>query len=650
MALDSQAAPLALGTFSAASCWCVALAGLQLVSLGGVLVCLLTTVAYRGLFWSASPGGAWRDALVDFLPPALAAALVHWLGWWLAAPFLLLTSVALPVLLSRMLAPQSQAATSRWTLKWEHLAMAALAPAVTALARVHPALCLCLCPAVLLLLQTAGKGDELRQRRGQHVELRQERKRVSLQEQMNEQTEARQEQQQRMLDARGDTFGLLESLAAKALNQNQALTEVLLALRQRIPGGEWQFLPQGVYHGEVESAARLRQVWNENIPWTYSTPKFSRAAWRLTSNGVFFLQAPFFLAAETLQTLGVFFFYLDLWFERIRSQERLLLSLQRMEVLLHGATSLGTLVSPGEILERLVERASQWTGRACGAQLGTLQIGQPVGSEFPMGAATFTMNVEEMDPGELEAIRLWIFLGAGAIERSQTQATLQQNSKMAAIGQLAAGVAHELNTPLGAIAVGLGLVRQNLQKNPEKAEARLELVRKSVEQMSAIISKLLNYSRGSDGEHAPFRLEDVVRDAIQLVSHSYQVDSISLDEPDYSGEHWSQGNAGELQQVFVNLLVNARWALQGRAQPRVRVSVQPGLVTIADNGPGVDDSIAERIFEPFFTTRQIGQGVGLGLSVSSEIVVAHGGTLTVERSEELGGACFKVSLPRQPAL
>ena len=648
MALETQAVPLAIGTFSAAPFWCVALAGLHWVSLGGVITCLLATITVRGLFWPASRGGAWRDALVDFLPPALGAALVHQVDWWVATPFLILMSFALPMLVNRLLAPTSPAAASHWDLKWEHMAMVTLAPAGAALARIHPALCLCLWPAVLILLQTSEKGDELRQRRGQHLELRRERKRVSLQEQMNEQTEARQEHQQRILDARGDTFALLESLAAKPLNQTQALTEVLGALRQRVPGGEWQFLPLGLYTGDVETASRLRQVWNENIPWTYSTPKFSRAAWRLTSNGVFYLQAPFFLGAETLQTLAVFFFYLDLWFERIRSQERLLLSLHRMEVLLQGATSLASLLSPGEILERLVERATQWTGRPCGAQLGTLQVGHPGGTDFPMGAAVFTMSVADMDPAELEAIRLWIYLGAGAIERCQTQATLQQNSKMAAIGQLAAGVAHELNTPLGAVAVGLGLVRQNLEKNPEKAQARLELVRKSVEQMGAIISKLLNYSREGDGQHAPVRLEEILRDAIHLVSHSYQVDSITLEEPDYSGEHWSQGNASEMQQVFVNLLVNARWALQGRPQPRVRVTLGPGVVTVEDNGPGVDDSIAERIFEPFFTTRQIGQGVGLGLSVSSEIVVAHGGTLTVERSE-LGGARFRVTLPRQPA-
>ena len=140
MALDLQAAPLALGTFSAASCWCIALAGLHWVSLGAVLICLLTTVAFRGLFWPASPAGAWRDALVDFLPPALAAILVYQVDWWMAAPFLVLMSVALPVLLSRLLAPKSQAAASRWTLRWEHVAMVALAPAGAALARIHPAL------------------------------------------------------------------------------------------------------------------------------------------------------------------------------------------------------------------------------------------------------------------------------------------------------------------------------------------------------------------------------------------------------------------------------------------------------------------------------------------------------------------------------
>lgn len=638
LTLEFWAAPLALGSLTPAFCWSLAWAGLQGPSIAGVLLCLLTTVVVRGLIWPASPGGALRDSLVDFLPPAFAAWLVSRYGWWPSAVALPLLALPLPMALCQLLAPGS--AAIRWALKGEQLAILALAPALAALVKVQPSLGLFLWPAVFVLLRTAGQGDELRQRRGQHLELRRERKKVSLQEEFNERTEARQEQQQRLLDARAATFGLLETLAARSVNQSQAVHEVLQALRQQ--NQDWHFFPQGESAGDADMVARIRQCWQEGAPSIWVDAGISRAAWRLTCNGVFLLQTSSF-SAESSQTMGVFFYYLDLCFERIRSQERLFLSLQRLQALLQGASNLATLVAPRDILELLVERAVRWTGRPCGAQFGAIQVGQAEGKPLPMGAAVFVMGTQDMDPAELEAVRLWLVLGAGAIERCQTQASLHQNSKLAAIGQLAAGVAHELNTPLGSITVGLGLVRQNLTKNPEKSLARLETARQSAEQMSAIISKLLNYSRTSDGQHTPLRLEEVVHNAIQLVSHSYEMDSVTLEAPDLSGETQVHGNGGELQQVFVNLLVNGRLAVQGRPEPRVRVAWRGRSVMVEDNGPGVKEEDLERIFEPFFTTRQVGEGVGLGLSICREIVSGHGGTLSVRRSE-LGGACFEVSL------
>lgn len=644
LALELRATPLALGSFSPAICWCLAWASLPQASIEGVLTCLLTTVVVRGLLWPASSGGVWRDALVDFLPAGLAALAVHRFGWSVA-PVLPVLAVLLPVALGRLLAPETAAASSRWSLKGELLALLALAPALAGLLTLQPLLALLLWPSVWILLNSAGQGDELRQRRGQHLELRRERKRVSLQEQINEQTEVRQEQQQRVLDARADTFGLLETLAARTLGQSQAVAEVLQALRHKHPAWEWQFFAQGEVPGDAQLAPRISEVWRDGSPWAAAGPGFGHAAWRLAGNGVFHLRSRAQVPAETSQALGVFFYYLNLWFERIRSQERLLMSLQRLQALLRGASVLAKLVTPREILEFLVEQAGQWTGRPCSAQFGAIVVGQPQGSPLPMGAALFTIPTEEMDPAELEAVRLWLVLGAGAIERCQTQATLHQNSKMAAIGQLAAGVAHELNTPLGAIAMGLGLARQNLTKNPDKAAERLETARKSVEQMKGIIRKLLDYSRATDGEHHLLRLEEVVQNAIQLVSHSFEMESVVLDAPDLSGETWIRGNAGELQQVFINLLVNARLAVRGRPDGRVRVSWEGRKVVVEDNGPGIPEEDQERIFEPFFTTREVGEGVGLGLSISREIATAHGGTLRAQRSSELGGASFEFAVP-----
>ncbi|MBN9418155.1 hypothetical protein ABS71_20455 [bacterium SCN 62-11] len=642
--LEMRAAPLALGSFSAANCWTVALASLSQLSLQWVLVCQVTAVTLRGLIWPASPRGAWRDALADVLPPLLGAWAVSRLGWTQAAPVLLLIGLPLPLVLGQLLAPQSGVTGTRWSLKLEHLAVVALAPAAGMLGQSNPWLMLLLWPALFGLLRSAGEGEELQQRRSQHLVLRQQKKRVDLREQINDQTEVRQERQQRLLDAQADTFVLLEGLAAKPLNQAQALTEVLLALRQRIPQGEWHYLPGGEFPGEVATGMRLRQVWNEGTPWVLNNGSTTQAAWRLPQSGVFYVQGPFVLHHEQQHTLGVFFYYLGVWFERMRSQERLVVALQRLQALLQGAHQLTATVAPREILELLVERVSQWTGRPCAIRSGAVSIGEPTGEAYPFAGGEFYLESGGMDAAEIEAVRLWLVLGAGALERCQTQAGLLQNSKLAAIGQLAAGVAHELNTPLGAISVALGLARRNLEKDPTKAIARLDLASKSVEQMRVIVAKLLNYSRNSDGERRQTNLVEVAQDSVQLVGQSFLLENVQLEFQESDHEYWVLANGGEIQQVLVNLLGNARQAAGGRPEAVVRVSVYPGRVLVEDNGPGVHEEDVQRIFEPFFTTRDIGQGVGLGLSISREIMQNHQGELSYRRSE-LGGACFEVRLP-----
>ncbi|MBS2040957.1 hypothetical protein JST97_38580 [bacterium] len=642
--LETRAAPLALGNFSPAPCWAVALACLPQLSLAWVLVCLACAITARTVFLPASPDGPIRDAVVDFVPAALGAWAVARLGWWGSIPVLLLVAIPLPIALSYLLTPHSGVGKTRASLKLEHLAMVSLGPTAGLLGQVQPGLCLLVWPSVLSLLRAATSSDELRQRRSQHIELRRARSRVTLQEQLVEQTEVRQEVQQRLLDARADSFALLETLAARPLTQAQALHEILLALRQRIPQGEWHFLPAGEYPGDVTVGARLRQVWTEGSPWFWSSGQSTQAAWRLPQSGVIFVQGPFNLNSEMQQTLGVFFYYLSVWFERIRAQERLVLMLQRLQALLQGAGQLATLVSPRDILGLLVERAGQWTGRACAVRSGGIQVGEASGRVLPFEGGEFRMDTLDMDPSELEALRLWLVLGAGALDRCQAQANLHQSSKLAAIGQLAAGVAHELNTPLGAISVGIGMALQYLETDRlEKAVSRLELTNKSVEQMRVIVSKMLNYSRESGEGRRLVNLTDILRDSLPLVEHAFLMEKVELELPPLDQEFLVEANGGELQQVLINLLVNARLALAGRPGARVRVLLGPGTILVEDNGPGVAPENVERIFEPFFTTREVGQGVGLGLSISREILVAHQGELRYRRSE-LGGACFEMMM------
>ncbi len=231
-----------------------------------------------------------------------------------------------------------------------------------------------------------------------------------------------------------------------------------------------------------------------------------------------------------------------------------------------------------------------------------------------------------------------------------SQAQLVQSSKMAAVGQLAAGVAHELNTPLGAIALSVESAAENLQRNkPDRAMVRLERASVGLDKAKTIVNKLLFYSREGRRERQPFDLNKVVDDTLDLLSHHLKLDGVAVtfqraELPSLLG------NQNEVQQVIMNLLLNARDAVKEPEARSRAVEVQtrrePGAVAleVRDGGPGLSPELQARIFEPFFTTKPVGKGTGLGLSVSREIVDRHEGSLAVVSSPG-EGARFVIRLP-----
>ncbi|MFA5504796.1 MAG: ATP-binding protein [Vulcanimicrobiota bacterium] len=215
-----------------------------------------------------------------------------------------------------------------------------------------------------------------------------------------------------------------------------------------------------------------------------------------------------------------------------------------------------------------------------------------------------------------------------------SQAQLIQSSKMAAVGQLAAGVAHELNTPLGAMNLAIEGAMRILETKPDRALSRLERALKSGNQLRDIVAKLLHYSKKTEDEHQETRLDEVVRDALELIGRQLQLDGVEVrselvEVPSVLANH------NELQQVIINLLTNARDAVlsRGPEEPLIMAQVYSTESTvelsISDNGTGMDDKTLERAFEPFFTTKEVGRGTGLGLSVTREIVERNHGLIEV---------------------
>jgi len=237
--------------------------------------------------------------------------------------------------------------------------------------------------------------------------------------------------------------------------------------------------------------------------------------------------------------------------------------------------------------------------------------------------------------------------GAAAQQKLQeAQAQVVQTTKMAAVGELAAGVAHEINSPLGAITVALQSVEANLD-DPEAARRRLGIAQRAADKARRIIEKLLYYSREGGAGLRSVDLVQVAEDTLEIFATQIERDGAQIVRK-FTPVPPVRGNPHELQQVLVNLLLNARDAVKDQPSKTITVSTsaEPHKVKleVSDSGPGVPAEIRERIFEPFFTTKAVGVGTGLGLSVSHQLVAQHKGTLSiVSRPGE--GARFCVALP-----
>ena len=229
--------------------------------------------------------------------------------------------------------------------------------------------------------------------------------------------------------------------------------------------------------------------------------------------------------------------------------------------------------------------------------------------------------------------------------QKESQSQLVQSSKMAAVGQLAAGVAHELNTPLASVVLGLEAGSRG------NANPLLKTALEAALQAKSIVFKLLFYSRDARHGRMETDLNQIVSDTLQLIGQQLRLDKVKV-ELRLKDLPRVQVNQNEIQQVVTNLILNAKDALLELPPEQRHIVVsseQRGervCVSVCDSGAGVAAEVRERIFEPFFTTKAVGKGTGLGLSVSQQIVSGHKGTLLLEDSQS--GACFSLLLPVQP--
>jgi hypothetical protein len=233
-------------------------------------------------------------------------------------------------------------------------------------------------------------------------------------------------------------------------------------------------------------------------------------------------------------------------------------------------------------------------------------------------------------------------------DRSELEKKLVQADKLSSIGLLAAGVAHEVNTPLAVISTYAQMLAKQISGDAQKAPL-LEKIARQTFRASEIVNSLLNFSRTSPTEFVAVELNKVIRETLTLLDHQLVQAGIQVKLALDENLPRIKGNPGKLQQVFLNLFLNARDAMESGGALALSTSSAEGLVrvTVADSGAGIVRENLERIFDPFFTTKMAKKGTGLGLSVSYGIVREHGGDIEV--ASELGaGTRFTLSFPEAP--
>jgi C4-dicarboxylate-specific signal transduction histidine kinase len=235
-------------------------------------------------------------------------------------------------------------------------------------------------------------------------------------------------------------------------------------------------------------------------------------------------------------------------------------------------------------------------------------------------------------------------------ELRDKQEQLVQAGKLATLGELTTGVAHELNNPLNNIGLYIGNVIDRVhlgELDTEQALADLEKAMEQVRKATEIISHLRTFGRAATITVERVDVDDVIERALSLMHEQLRLRAIEVELDLSPDELVVLGNPIQLEQVFINLLTNARDALAEASERRIRISSrlegEQIQIVLADSGPGIPVDIQSRIFDPFFTTKEVGAGTGLGLSITYSIVKEHGGEITLADSPS--GARFDIVLP-----
>jgi signal transduction histidine kinase len=234
-------------------------------------------------------------------------------------------------------------------------------------------------------------------------------------------------------------------------------------------------------------------------------------------------------------------------------------------------------------------------------------------------------------------------------EQRRTDEQLRQTEKMAALGELVAGVAHEINNPLTGISAFAEMLLDDRLTDEQRESARL--IKREADRAVNVVRDLLAFSRKTEPTYEPLDLNALLERTLRLRAYALRGAGVEVSLTLADGLPLAHGDGAKLQQVLLNLLLNAEYAMRDSSVRRLDASTRRSgdrlVLAVADTGCGIAPDVLPRIFEPFFTTKPAGDGTGLGLSVSYGIVQAHGGELRARSVPELG-TTFELVLPARP--
>ncbi|MCH8334489.1 MAG: HAMP domain-containing protein [Proteobacteria bacterium] len=233
-------------------------------------------------------------------------------------------------------------------------------------------------------------------------------------------------------------------------------------------------------------------------------------------------------------------------------------------------------------------------------------------------------------------------------ERSlkSAQLALVQSEKMAAVGTLSAGLAHEVKNPLSAVLGYAQLAKRKLSQ-PDVIKKHLDIIENETRRCNEIIGNLMQFSRQEKGEFTDVTINEVVEKSVGIVDHQLGLKNVHVNMKLAPDIPEIIGNSNQLQQVLMNLAINAQQAMEpdgGTVDIATYFDNDNVYISVSDTGPGISEEVVEKIFEPFFTTKAAGEGTGLGLSVTYGIIRDHKGDIRVEKADS-GGARFVIALP-----